>query len=176
MVDQLTKVRFTNLNKIIFQLEKIQIKQPNLDPYFSKRDFNKTKEPTGSKKNGKDTIFVVQEHQSRRLHYDLRLEKEGVLKSWAVPKGIPIEPNKKRLAVETEDHPIEYSKFEGSIPEGQYGAGTVKIWDKGIYETKEWKNEIIEFFPKGKKMTGKYVLIRLKKDKKKKWLLFKGRE
>lgn len=153
-----------------------QINQSKLDPYLSKRDFNKTKEPTGSKKNEKDTIFVIQEHHSRRLHYDLRLEKEGVLKSWAVPKGIPFEPNKKRLAVEVEDHPIEYSKFEGIIPEGQYGAGTVKIWDRGIYETKEWKNDIIEFFPKGKKITGKYVLIRLKKDNNKNWLLFKGRD
>ena len=153
-----------------------QINQSNLVPYFSKRDFNKTKEPTGSKKNEKDTIFVVQEHHSRRLHYDLRLEKEGVLKSWAVPKGIPFEPNKKRLAVEVEDHPIEYSKFEGIIPKGQYGAGTVKIWDRGIYETKEWENDIIEFFPKGKKMNGKYVLIRLKKDNNKNWLLFKGRD
>ncbi len=153
-----------------------QINQSKLDPYLSKRDFNKTKEPTGSKKNEKDTIFVIQEHHSRKLHYDLRLEKEGVLKSWAVPKGIPFEPNKKRLAVEVEDHPIEYSKFEGIIPEGQYGAGTVKIWDRGIYETKEWKNDIIEFFPKGKKITGKYVLIRLKKDNNKNWLLFKGRD
>ncbi len=153
-----------------------QIEQPNLDPYFSKRDFNKTKEPIGGKKKGKDTIFVVQEHHSRRLHYDLRLEKEGVLKSWAVPKGIPIDQNKKRLAVEVEDHPFEYSKFEGTIPEGQYGAGTVKIWDKGIYELKEWENDLIEFFPKGKKMNGKYVLVRLKKDNQKNWLLFKGRD
>ena len=232
MVDQLTKVRFTNLDKIIFPLEKIpkkphfklqkieavnwlkpkiawevfyqsikkdgklrmprfhglkidknltdctiqQIKQPNLDSYFSKRDFNKTKEPTGGKNNETNPIFVVQEHHSRRLHYDLRLEKEGVLKSWAVPKGIPIKQNKKRLAVEVEDHPIEYSKFEGNIPEGQYGAGTVKIWDKGIYKVKEWRNDLIEFFPKGKKMNGKYVLVRLKKDKQKNWLLFKGRD
>lgn len=153
-----------------------QISQSKLGPYLSKRNFNKTTEPTGNKKTEKNPIFVIQEHHSRRLHYDLRLEKDGVLKSWAVPKGIPMEKNKKRLAVETEDHPIEYSKFEGTIPKGQYGAGTVKIWDRGIFETKSWENNVIEFFPKGQKITGKYILIRLKKGEGKNWLIFKGRD
>jgi DNA ligase D-like protein (predicted 3'-phosphoesterase) len=153
-----------------------QIAQSKLDPYFSKRDFNKTKEPIGNKKTEKGSIFVVQEHHSRRLHFDLRLEKNGALKSWAVPKGIPLEKNKKRLAVEVEDHPIDYAKFEGTIPKGEYGAGTVEIWDKGVFETKNWENDLIEFFPKGKKMIGKYILVRLKKDKGKNWLLFKGRD
>jgi bifunctional non-homologous end joining protein LigD len=152
------------------------ITQSKLIPYFSKRNFNKTKEPTGNTKDEKDPIFVVQEHRSRRLHYDLRLEKEGVLKSWAVPKGIPIEKNKKRLAVEVEDHPIDYAKFEGTIPIGQYGAGTVKIWDKGNFKTKNWENNLIEFYPKGEKLNGKYILVRLKKDIGKNWLLFKGRD
>jgi bifunctional non-homologous end joining protein LigD len=113
-----------------------QIRKNKLQEDVSKRDFSVTTEPKGSeKKEGKQT-FVVQEHHARRLHYDLRLEKESVLKSWAVPKGIPEKAGDKRLAVETEDHPMEYSEFEGTIPEGQYGAGTVKIWDRGSYELK----------------------------------------
>jgi DNA ligase D-like protein (predicted ligase)/DNA ligase D-like protein (predicted 3'-phosphoesterase) len=153
-----------------------QITQDKLSNYYLKRNFNKTNEPTGNKKKENNPIFVIQEHHSRRLHYDLRLEKDGVLKSWAVPKGIPIEINKKRLAVEVEDHPIEYSKFEGTIPQGQYGAGTVKIWDKGTFKTKSWEKDVIEFFPKGQKITGKYILVRIKKNKGKNWLLFKGRD
>jgi len=149
---------------------------PNLDPYYSKRDFSKTNEPKNNKKIEKDSIFVVQEHHSKRLHYDLRLEREGVLKSWAVPKGIPLQKNLKRLAVEVEDHPLDYAKFEGTIPKGEYGAGTVKIWDKGNFETKNWENDVIEFLPKGQKMDGKYILVRLKKGNQKNWLLFKGRE
>jgi DNA ligase D-like protein (predicted 3'-phosphoesterase) len=186
MGEELTKIRFTNLNNIIFHTIKNdknpkedttqRTAQSKLGAYFSKRNFKKTKEPTGNKKTEKDPIFVIQEHHSRRLHYDLRLEKEGVLKSWAVPKDIPMEKNKKRLAVEVEDHPIDYAKFEGTIPEGQYGAGTVKIWDKGFFEIKTWEKDLIEFYPKGKKMIGKYILVRLKKDKGKNWLLFKGRE
>ena len=153
-----------------------QITNPNLDPYYSKRDFSKTNEPKNNKKTEKDPIFVVQEHHSKRLHYDLRLERQGVLKSWAVPKGIPLQKNLKRLAVEVEDHPLDYAKFEGTIPKGEYGAGTVKIWDKGNFETKNWENDIIEFLPKGQKMNGKYILVRLKKGNQKNWLLFKGRE
>ena len=113
-----------------------QILKDELKEYVSKRDFNVTTEPKGTMKKGGEKIFVVQEHHARRLHYDLRLEREGVLKSWAVPKGIPETPDQKRLAVETEDHPLEYANFAGVIPKGQYGAGTVKIWDKGSYEPK----------------------------------------
>ena len=119
---------------------------------------------------------MVQEHHARRLHYDLRLEHDGVLKSWAVPKGIPESPDQKRLAVQVEDHPIDYASFEGSIPEGQYGAGTVTIWDKGTYDIKKWDDNTIEFIPKGKKLTGRYVLVRLKKAGEKNWLLLKAKE
>ena len=121
-------------------------------------------------------VFVIQEHHARRLHYDLRLEKKGVLKSWAVPKGVPEETSEKRLAVETEDHPLDYASFEGAIPKGQYGAGTVKIWDKGLYEAKVWDEKMIEFILKGEKLKGRYVLVRLKKAGEKSWLLLKGKE
>ena len=148
-----------------------------LSQYLSKRDFQRTAEPKGSgKKKGKGTIFVVQEHHSRRLHYDFRLEHEGVLKSWAVPKGIPKTSDEKRLAVETEDHPLEYAAFEGKIPEGQYGAGEVKIWDKGIYTPKVWDEKMVEFTLQGKKLVGRYVLVRLKRGGDKNWLMLKGKE
>jgi DNA ligase D-like protein (predicted 3'-phosphoesterase) len=119
---------------------------------------------------------VVQEHHARRLHYDLRLEKDGILKSWAVPKGIPESSDEKRLAVETEDHPLEYANFEGTIPPGQYGAGTVKIWDKGSYEAKVWDEIKIEFNLHGEKLRGRFVLVRLKKAGDKNWLLLKGKK
>jgi len=153
-----------------------QLGQGELQEYLSKRDFNVTTEPVGGGKKGEGRIFVVQEHHSRRLHYDLRLEKDGVLKSWAVPKGIPESTDQKRLAVETEDHPIEYADFEGTIPKGQYGAGTVKIWDKGAYEIKVWDESIVEFTLKGQRLRGRYVLVRLKKAGDKNWLLLKGRD
>jgi bifunctional non-homologous end joining protein LigD len=153
-----------------------QIVQGKLQEYHSKRDFSVTKEPVGGGKKGAGRVFVVQEHHSRRLHYDLRLEKDGVLKSWAVPKGIPASPSEKRLAVETEDHPLGYASFEGTIPKGQYGAGTVKIWDKGVYEVKVWDEKMIEFVAQGEKLRGRYVLVRLKKAGEKSWLLLKGKE
>ena len=149
-----------------------------LSTYASKRNFQQTPEPAGSGKKGEKQIFVVQEHHARALHYDLRLEKDGVLKSWAVPKGIPETPSQRRLAVETEDHPYEYAKFEGSIPEGQYGAGTVKIWDKGQYETKFWDESKIEFTLNGQRLKGRYTLVWLKKakGKQKSWLLLKSKD
>jgi DNA ligase D-like protein (predicted ligase)/DNA ligase D-like protein (predicted 3'-phosphoesterase) len=153
-----------------------QIMEGGLDEYRSKRDFTVTTEPVGGGEKGRGGIFVVQEHHSRRLHYDLRLEKDGVLKSWAVPKGIPADPSEKRLAVATEDHPLGYAVFEGVIPKGQYGAGTVKIWDKGVYETKVWDEKMIEFTVQGEKLKGRYVLVRLKKAGEKSWLLLKGKE
>ena len=119
---------------------------------------------------------MVQEHHARRLHYDLRLEREGVLKSWAVPKGPPSARGEKRLAVQTEDHPLEYGGFEGTIPEGQYGAGSVKIWDKGIYQPLIWLEDKIEFVLVGERLKGKYVLIRFKKAGEKEWLLLKARD
>ena len=127
-------------------------------------------------KKGRQTNFCNSRAScTDRLHYDLRLEKDGVLKSWAVPKGIP-EAGQKHLAVETEDHPYEYGSFEGEIPKGQYGAGTVKIWDKGHYETKFWEDDKIEVTLNGQRLHGRYVLVRLKKAGDKDWLLLKGKE
>jgi DNA ligase D-like protein (predicted ligase)/DNA ligase D-like protein (predicted 3'-phosphoesterase) len=153
-----------------------QIVQGELAEYQSKRDFNVTTEPKGGGKKKTAKVFVVQEHHARRLHYDLRLEKNGVLRSWAVPKGIPESSDEKRLAVETEDHPLEYADFEGTIPKGQYGAGTVTIWDKGSYETKVWDEKLIEVTLNGGRLKGRYVLVRLKKAGEKSWLLLKGKE
>jgi len=150
---------------------------PQLSEYASKRDFQQTPEPTGGEKTQEALIFVIQEHHARALHYDLRLEKDGVLKSWAVPKGIPETTKERRLAVETEDHPYEYAGFQGEIPKGQYGAGTVKIWDKGFYTAKLWENDKIEVTLNGERLHGRYVLVRLKKaEDKKDWLLLKGKE
>ncbi|RSN74105.1 DNA polymerase ligase N-terminal domain-containing protein [Candidatus Methanodesulfokora washburnensis] len=113
--------------------------------------------------------FVVQEHHARRLHWDLRLEMDGVLKSWAVPKGIPERKGEKRLAIQTEDHDISYIDFEGTIPEGMYGAGEVKIWDSGDYELLRRDENIISFIANGSRMRGKYVLVRSKTG----WILMK---
>ena len=151
-----------------------QIKPPQLKEYTQKRDFSITPEPSGSQKDErKKQIFVVQEHDASHLHYDLRLEKDGVLKSWAVPKGIPQKQGEKRLAIQTEDHPLDYAKFEGTIPEGQYGAGIVKIWDNGSYTTKNWEKNKIEFNLQGNKLDGNYVLVNFKKGGEKNWLLIK---
>jgi DNA ligase D-like protein (predicted polymerase)/DNA ligase D-like protein (predicted 3'-phosphoesterase) len=152
-----------------------------LQEYAQKRNFTKTKEPKGHVIEEPENIFVVQEHHARRLHYDFRLAREGVLKSWAVPKGIPEAHGIRRLAIQTEDHPLEYSDFEGTIPKGQYGAGTVKIWDKGSYELKIWTEDKIEFFLKGSKLHGMYVLVKLKKAdtkprKQNEWLLIKMKD
>ncbi len=154
-----------------------QINHKNsLEKYRSKRNFALTEEPKGNGKKPEGKTFVVQEHHARRLHYDMRLEREGTLKSWAVPKGIPIKTGEKRLAVQVEDHPLEYAYFEGSIPEGQYGAGQVKIWDKGFYETKFWDMEKIEVSLNGTKLRGKYAFIRLKKAGPNDWLLLKAKD
>lgn len=151
-----------------------QLKQPGLQEYLAKRDFAVSPEPLGGEAT-KGRIFVVQEHHARRLHHDLRLEKEGVLKSWAVPKGVPELAGDKRLAVETEDHPLDYAGFEGVIPPGQYGAGTVKVWDRGSYELKTWEEDKVEFVLNGEKLRGLYVLVRFKKAGEKQWVLFKAR-
>ena len=122
----------------------------------------------------KKRIFVIQKHAARRLHYDLRLEMDGVLKSWAVPKEPPVEAGVKRLAVQVEDHPLEYANFEGVIPEGHYGAGKVEIWDKGRYILRERTENKIIFDLEGERLRGTYVLIRFKGDKN--WLFFKKKE
>ncbi len=155
--------------------------EPNADDklaeYASKRNFGETPEPKGETANKESLIYVIQEHHARALHWDLRLEKDGVLKSWAVPKGIPEATNVRHLAVETEDHPYDYASFQGEIPKGQYGAGTVKIWDKGHYEPKLWENDKIEVTLNGDRLHGRYVLVRLKKaESQKDWLLLKGKD
>jgi DNA ligase D-like protein (predicted 3'-phosphoesterase) len=124
----------------------------------------------GKKKD--ERIYVIQEHDASRLHYDLRLEMSGVLKSWAIPKIPPSEKGVKRLAVETEDHSLEYADFEGEIPEGLYGAGTVKVWDKGTYELEERTENKIVIRINGRKLKGRYCLIKFK-DREKNWLFFK---
>jgi DNA ligase D-like protein (predicted 3'-phosphoesterase) len=140
-----------------------------LADYRRKRDFSKTPEPVPKRgKPHQQPIFVVQEHHARRLHYDLRLEADGVLKSWAVTKIPSMDPTVRRLAVRTEDHPLEYANFEGDIPKGQYGAGHVEIWDRGTYEnlsagplTDALNAGKVEIEFHGKKLKGKFALIRM---------------
>lgn len=117
--------------------------------------------------------FVIQEHHAHKLHFDLRLERDGVLKDWAVPKGIPEVTGEKHLAVAVEDHPLEYRTFEGDIPKGEYGAGTVSIWDSGTYDTKHWDDEKIEVTLHGRRLQGSYVLVKFKRAGKNDWLLFR---
>jgi len=161
-------------------------RKDSLKEYREKRDFRRTPEPSGKKKSSrKKPVFVIQKHDARRLHYDFRLEIDGVLKSWAIPKGPSTDPKEKRLAVETEDHPMDYANFEGIIPEGQYGAGTVLVWDTGIYRNLKEKNgkEVpmnqcydgghITVWLEGKKLKGGYALTRFRKSDKKQWLLVK---
>ncbi|MDD1683139.1 MAG: non-homologous end-joining DNA ligase [Methanoregula sp.] len=140
--------------------------------YHEKRNFSVTNEPEGTP-DMSGNRFVIQEHHSHKLHYDLRLERDGVLKSWAVPKGIPETAGAKHLAVAVEDHPLEYLSFEGEIPKGEYGAGTVSIWDSGTYDTKHWDMEKIEVILHGRRLNGAYVLVKFKRAGKNDWLLFR---
>ncbi len=147
-------------------------KNGKLAPYRKKRQFAQTPEPRGSIKKSKFPIFVIQEHHASHLHFDFRIEVDGVLKSWAIPKGISTNPKEKHLAVPTEDHPMEYAHFEGVIPKGHYGGGTVMVWDIGTYENiKEVNGKLmpmdqcvkrgrIEIALTGKKLKGGYALIR----------------
>jgi bifunctional non-homologous end joining protein LigD len=167
----------------------------SIQEYRDKRDFMKTPEPAGNReqqenkrdrRTGTGSLrFVVQKHDATRLHYDFRLEtKDGVLKSWAVPKGISVDPKVKRLAVMTEDHPLDYLLFEGVIPQGNYGAGTVIVWDTGSYSTDEelsdqLHNGKITISLSGQKLKGRYLLIRRKiqeREKDNQWLLIKGND
>jgi bifunctional non-homologous end joining protein LigD len=149
-----------------------------LAEYRKKRDPKTTPEPFGGKKKGKEPIFVVQRHDARRLHYDFRLERNGALASWAVPKGIPLEPGQRALAVHVEDHPLEYSTFEGEIPKGEYGAGLVEIWDNGTYELVDEKRDGgLTVRLHGKRLDGTWALVPAKLDgDPKNWLLLKKRE
>jgi bifunctional non-homologous end joining protein LigD len=150
-----------------------------LKEYRRKRDPKKTSEPFGKgKKRGKQPIFVIQRHDARRLHYDFRLERDGALASWAVPKGVPLEPGQRALAVHVEDHPLDYATFEGEIPKGEYGAGTVEIWDSGTYELLEEKKDGgLTVRLHGKRLEGTWTLVPAHLDgDEKNWLLLKKRE
>src|SRR3954470_4349135 len=131
-----------------------------LETYRHKRDFEKTPEPAGSVAAHADLPrFVVQEHSARRLHWDLRLEHDGALASWAVPNGIPQDPDENSKAVRTEDHPLEYLDFHGEIPEGNYGAGTMTIWDRGTYECHKWEDRKVVLSFHGGRPSGRYALF-----------------
>ncbi len=158
-----------------------------LKDYKRKRNFGSTPEPTGGGTQDALLHFVVQKHQASRLHYDFRLEMEGVLRSWAVPKGPSLNPGDKRLAIQVEDHPFDYKDFEGVIPEGNYGAGTVIVWDQGSYEPLEagrkkamektllqqWKEGSLKFRLNGRKLKGEFALVRMKSAEDNAWLLIK---
>ncbi|MFZ6053078.1 DNA polymerase ligase N-terminal domain-containing protein [Halocola ammonii] len=156
----------------------------NLEKYNEKRDFRSTEEPKGKKKKKSENRFSIQKHDASNLHYDLRLEYDGVLKSWAIPKGPSTDPSEKRLAIRTEDHPVDYLDFEGNIPEGEYGAGTVLLWDEGTYENITRKDGDIRSVEKsldeghlllnlkGEKLQGGYALTRIDSDEGQ-WLFVK---
>ena len=151
----------------------------SLDQYRRKRDPKQTPEPfSGRGSRKKQPIFVVQRHDARRLHYDFRLERDGALASWAVPKGVPLEPGQQHLAVHVEDHPLEYAKFHGEIPKGQYGAGTVEIWDNGTYELLEEKrNGGLTVRLHGKRLEGVWALVPARLDgKEQNWLILRKRD
>ena len=158
----------------------------SLEEYKKKRDFRKTREPAGTDgspaakaasqmaDSSKSLIYVIQKHNASHLHYDLRLEMDGVLKSWAVPKEPSANPAVKRLAVAVEDHPRGYEKFAGTIPEGEYGAGTVEIWDQGTYKLLEKSEKAYSLEISGKKLKGLFYLVKLKPGEDiKNWLFFK---
>jgi bifunctional non-homologous end joining protein LigD len=166
-----------------------------LTEYRRKRDFNKTAEPagdsgrsqTGARKRRAATLrFVVQKHAASHLHFDFRLELDGVMKSWAVPKGPSYDPSIRRLAMEVEDHPIDYNTFEGIIPQGEYGGGTVMLWDRGTYEAENeggiealrdgYVRGDLKFLLHGERLRGGWVLVRMKRPGRPQWLLIKHRD
>jgi bifunctional non-homologous end joining protein LigD len=160
-------------------------KEP-LEEYKKKRDFNATPEPSGELSSTVgNPIFVIQKHDASNLHYDLRLESEGVLKSWAVPKGPSMDPKTKRLAIPTEDHPMTYADFEGVIPEGHYGAGTVIVWDSGTFQSTKEGSSFAENLEEGhatirldgSKLVGNFALIRTRRGGDRfQWLFFKMKD
>jgi bifunctional non-homologous end joining protein LigD len=161
-----------------------------LRTYREKRDFSRTGEPRGKRRpGGRGFAYVIQKHDARSLHFDLRLEAGGVMKSWAVPKGPSINPRVRRLAVQVEDHPVEYNRFEGTIPEGEYGGGTVMIWDRGTWQyagddpdpargiASGLAEGKLEFVLAGRRLKGAWVLIRTgRRGGKAQWLLIKQRD
>jgi DNA ligase D-like protein (predicted 3'-phosphoesterase) len=155
-----------------------------LKRYRAKRNFRKTPEPSGARarRRRREPIFVVQKHAARSLHYDFRLEADGVLKSWAVPKGPSTDPREKRLAVEVEDHPLDYGDFEGIIGEGNYGAGSVIVWDTGRYRPEGDMDEMlaeghVRVWLEGEKLHGGYLLQRTRRvGEQQQWLLIKRRD
>ena len=169
------------------QPRRVNVKEPDLSrfgklaEYNRRRRFDVTPEPAGNIAKAKDKAreFVIQKHRASRLHYDFRLEHNGVMLSWAVPKGPSLDPATKRLAMETEDHPLEYNRFEGVIPEGEYGAGTVMIWDQGTWEPevedvdRALAKGDLKFTLHGEKLTGSWVLVRTRN---RQWLLIKHRD
>ncbi|WP_443938763.1 DNA ligase D [Pedobacter sp. MW01-1-1] len=157
----------------------------SLSKYIKKRDFKQTTEPTGGKTDGRKLSFVVQRHHASHLHYDFRLELNGVLKSWAVPKGPSLNPKDKRLAMMVEDHPYDYKSFEGTIPKGSYGAGVVNIFDEGTYEAIDHKKSSLDrgldegnlkFVLHGKKLKGEFALVKMKDSEHNAWLLIKHKD
>ena len=158
-----------------------------LEAYRAKRDFGRTREPMGSARTPSETpaggLYVIQKHRARRLHFDFRLELDGVLKSWAVTRGPSLDPAEKRLAVRVEDHPLEYGSFEGNIPKGEYGGGEVMLWDRGTWTPKGDPHEGLEkgqlkFELHGERLKGGFSLVRLRsreKEKRENWLLVKER-
>ncbi len=165
-------------------------KKDFLKEYHKKRNFKITAEPFGgSKKKGKKNIFVIQKHDASNLHYEFRIEVDGVLKSWAVPKGPSTNPKERKLAMPTEDHPLEYADFEGIIPEDEYGGGTVMVWDAGTYENineddegntipvgNSLKKGEVKIFLDGKKIKGGYALVKTGNGKKARWMLVKMKD
>jgi bifunctional non-homologous end joining protein LigD len=172
--------------------------RPKLSEYRRKRNFSKTPEPAGggvvlrtkaataARKRAPKLQFVVQKHAASHLHFDFRLELDGVMKSWAVPKGPSYDPKVRRLAMEVEDHPIEYNTFEGTIPQGEYGGGTVMLWDRGTYEAEDgggveslregYARGDLKFVLHGKRLHGGWVLVRMQRPGRPQWLLIKHRD
>ena len=164
-------------------------KSAPLAEYQRKRDFTKTAEPAGKSvrsSSAKKLHFVIQKHAASHLHFDFRLELDGVMKSWAVPKGPSYDPSVRRLAMEVEDHPISYNTFEGTIPAGEYGGGTVMLWDRGTYEAEDgggveslrrgYEKGDLKIVLHGKRLQGGWVLVRMQRPGRPQWLLIKHRD